>query len=215
MIKLYDNPLSGNCYKVRLLLNHLGVKYERVTVDIFEGEHKTQEFAKLNPIQKIPVLEENGYIIWESNAILLYLARKFSPNDYYPEDIDSFGLVSQWLFFGKTTLDPNLARARFISRFVPKESRDQKELEMFRSAGIYALRTLENYLEINDYLVNSYNIADIGCYPYVNTAEEGGISLSPFPAVLRWCERISSQPGYISMGDQTDSHRGHRETRQP
>ncbi|MFQ5787853.1 MAG: glutathione S-transferase family protein [Thermodesulfobacteriota bacterium] len=201
MIKLYDHPLSGNCYKVRLLLNQLDLEYERITVDFFKGEHKTEEFTRLNPIQKIPVLEENGYMIWESNAILLYLAKKYSLNEYYTEEFDRFGLVSQWLFFGKTTLDPNLARARFITRFVPKEKRNQKELVMFRSAGLIVLGILEDHLERNDYLVGSYTIADIGCYPYVNTAEEGEISLEPFLNIRNWCDRIRSQPGYISMGD--------------
>ncbi|MDA2919232.1 glutathione S-transferase family protein [Desulfobacterota bacterium AH_259_B03_O07] len=201
MIKLYDHPLSGNCYKVRLLLNHLGLEYDRITVDIFKEEHKSEEFKRLNPIQKIPVLQDDGFVMWESNAILLYIAKKYSPNEYYSEEFHRFGSVSQWLFFGKTTLDPNLARARYITRFVPKEKRNQKELEFFRSAGLTSLRIVEDHLERNDYLVGSYTIADIGCYPYVNTSEEGGISLSPFPAVLKWCERISSQPGYISLGD--------------
>jgi glutathione S-transferase len=199
MLKLYDNPISGNCYKVRLLLNHLGIEYERITIDIFKDENKTLEFGKLNPNQKLPVIEDNNFLMWESNAILLYLGKKFSPNKYFSEQLDRFGLISQWLFFGKTTIDPALARARFITRFVTQEKPDDRELGSLRIAGESALQILEDQLKKNDFLAGSYSIADIGCYPYVNMSEEGGVSLSPFLAVRSWCEQIRSQPGYISM----------------
>ena len=75
-MKLYDHPLSGNCYKARLLLSHLGVEYEKIRVELFEGEHKSDSFTKLNPNQKIPVLIDGDYTIWESNAVVLYIAKK-------------------------------------------------------------------------------------------------------------------------------------------
>jgi len=182
MIRLYDHPLSGNCYKVRLALNQLGVEYEKVTVDIFKGEQNSPEFVALNPNRKIPVLVDNGFVIWESNAILLYLGKRFFPNRIYSD-----------------ALDPALARARFMTRFVPEEARDPKELEALRESGRTALRVLNEYLKENEFLAGSYSIADIGCFAYVSTAEEGGVSLSDFPAVKRWCERVCSQPGYIPI----------------
>ncbi|MGE5444916.1 MAG: glutathione S-transferase family protein [Ignavibacteriales bacterium] len=118
MIKLYDHPISGNCYKVRLALNQLGIRYEKINVDIFKGEQSNLEFVSLNPNKKVPVLVDGDFVLWESNAILLYLGRKFAPNPLYSEDPKVFGLISQWLFFGKTTADPSLARARFMTRFV-------------------------------------------------------------------------------------------------
>jgi len=201
MIKLYDHDISGNCYKVRLLLNHLGVKYEKVNVDVLKGEQHRAEFTSLNPNKKIPVLIDGDFVIWESNAILLYIGKKFSPNPLFPEDPERFGRVAQWLLFGKTTLDPNLARARFMTRFVPEINRDEKELSSLREGSGSALNILEDHLEDNDFLAGSYSIADIGCYPYVSIAEEGGVSLKPFPHVGKWCDRISSQPGYIPMYD--------------
>ncbi len=199
MIKLYDHIMSGNCYKVRLALSQLGIRYEKVNVDIFKGEQSRPEFVLLNPNKKIPVLVDGDCVLWESNAILLYLGRKFAPNHLYSEDPRIFGLISQWLFFGKTTIDPSLARARFITRFVPKESQDKRELTTLREAGRAALQILDDYLNKNDFLAGSYSIADIGCYAYVHIAEEGGIGLSLFPAVKDWCDRIRSQPGYVSM----------------
>ncbi|MBI2487098.1 MAG: glutathione S-transferase family protein [Deltaproteobacteria bacterium] len=201
MIKLYDHPLSGNCYKVRLALSQLGVEYERINVDIFKGEQNKPEFIAINPNKKIPGLVDEDFIMWESNAILLYLGRKFAPNHLYSDDPKILGLISKWLFFGKTTLDPALARARFMTRFVPKENQNEKELTALREAGKAVLDILNRHLEKNEFLAGSYSIADIGCYPYVNAAEEGEVSLSPFPAVQNWCDRIRSQPGYVSMED--------------
>lgn len=201
MIKLYDHDISGNCYKVRLLLSNLGVKYEKVNVDVVKGEQHKPEFVALNPNKKIPVLIDDNFLIWESNAILLYIGKKFSPNPFFPEDLERFGLVAQWLLFGKTTIDPNLARARFMTRFVPEINRDEKELSSLREGSSSALNILEDHLEKNDFLAGSYSIADIGCYAYVSIGEEGGVNLTPFPYVRKWCDRISLQPGYIPMYD--------------
>ncbi len=199
MLKLYDHPLSGNCYKVRLALNQLGVEYEREYLDIFKGEQHSLEYQAINPNKKIPVLIDGDFHMWESNAILLYLGKKYSPNPLYPEDLRTFGTVAQWLFFGKTSIDPNLAVARYLMRFVSPENRDERDLNKVRTQGNAALQVLDNHLEHTDFLAGSYSIADIACYPYVNTAPEGGIDLSPYPSVILWCNRIQSQPGYILM----------------
>ncbi|MER3445945.1 MAG: glutathione S-transferase [Candidatus Dadabacteria bacterium] len=199
MIKLYDHPISGNCYKVRLALSQIGIRYEKVNVDIFKGEQSRPEFVMLNPNKKIPVLVDGDFILWESNAILLYIGRKFAPNPLYSEEPRVFGLISQWLFFGKTTIDPSLARARFITRFIPKESQNEKELIGLREAGRAALQILDDHLKKNDFLAGSYSIADIGCYAYVHIAEEGEVSLAPFSAVREWCNRIRSQSGYVPI----------------
>lgn len=201
MLKLYDHPLSGNCYKVRLALNQLGVEYEREYLDIFKGEQHSGEYGAINPNKKIPVLVDGDFHMWESNAILLYLGKKYSPNPLYPEDLSTFGAVAQWLFFGKTSIDPNLAVARYFMRFVSPENRDERELNKLMTQGNAALRVLDSHLERRDFLAGTYSIADIACYPYVNTAPEGGIDLSPYPSVILWCNRIQSQPGYISMED--------------
>src|SRR5574341_1891491 len=177
MIKLYNHPISGNCYKVRLDLNQLGVKYEKINVDIFKGEQSKPEFIALNPNKKIPVLVDGDFILWESNAILLYVGKKFAPNNIYSEEPKVFGAVTQWLFFGKTTIDPTIAKARFITRFVPKENQNEKELDALRAAGRSALHILNDHLNKHDFLAGSYSIADIGCYAYVHTAEEGEVSL--------------------------------------
>lgn len=201
MLKLYDHPLSGNCYKVRLALKQLGVEYEREYLDIFKGDQHARDYQSLNPNKKIPVLIDDGFHMWESNAILLYIGRKYSPNRLYPEDLRGFGAMAQWLFFGKTSVDPNLAVARYFTKFLGPADRDVKRLNELRTQGNTVLKVMDDHLERNDFLAGSYSIADIACYPYVNLAPEGGIDLSPYPSVILWCDRIRSQPGYISMED--------------
>lgn len=201
MLKLYDHPLSGNCYKVRLALSQLGVEYEREYLDIFKGEQHSSGYQSINPNRKIPVLIDDGFHMWESNAILLYIGKKYSPNRLYLEDLEGYGKMAQWLFFGKTSIDPNLAVARYFVKFLPPENRDEKRLNELRTQGNAVLGVLDSHLETNDYLAGAYSMADIACYPYVNLAPEGGIDLSPYPSVLLWLDRIRSQPGYISMED--------------
>ncbi|KAB2834833.1 MAG: glutathione S-transferase family protein [Candidatus Dadabacteria bacterium] len=201
MLKLYDHPLSGNCYKVRLALSQLGVEYEKEYLDIFKGEQHSSGYQSVNPNRKIPVLVDGGFHMWESNAILLYIGKKYSPNRLYLEDLEGYGRMAQWLFFGKTSIDPNLAVARFFTKFLPPENRDEKRLNELRTQGNAVLGLLDSHLEVNDYLAGRYSMADIACYPYVNLAPEGGIDLSPYPSVMLWCDRIRSQPGYISMED--------------
>ncbi len=201
MLKLYDHPLSGNCYKVRLALSQLGIEYQKEYLDIFKGEQHSQGYQSVNPNRKIPVLIDGGFRMWESNAILLYLGRKYSPNRLYLEDLEGYGRMAQWLFYGKTSIDPNLAVARYFTKFLPSENRDEKRLSELRTQGNAVLGLLDSHLENNEYLAERYSMADIACYPYVNLAPEGGIELSPYPSVMLWCDRIRSQPGYISMED--------------
>lgn len=201
MIKLYDHPLSGNSYKSRLALNTLGVEYERINVDVFKGEQNDPKFAALNPNKKIPVLVDEDFIMWESNALLFYIGKKYSPNEIYPEDARTHGLVAQWLLFGKTSIDPNLAMARYLTRFGSGEDHELQQLAKCRAHGMQALKILDDHLQSNEFLAGGYTIADIGCYPYIHLAPEGEVDIEAYSNVTSWIERIKSQPGYISMED--------------
>lgn len=197
MIRLYDHPLSGNAYKARLLLRQLSVGYESVTVDIFAGEHREEEFSRLNPNRKIPVLADGDFVMWESNAILFYLAKKFSPNPYLPDDPERFGLVSQWVFFGKTTVDPNLALARYFVKFLPPDQVPPGAVEKLHAQGNEALGILDARLSESEFLCRDYSIADIACYPYVMLCGEGGFSLEPYPSVERWCAAVEATENFL------------------
>lgn len=199
MIKLYNHPLSGNSYKARLALSSLGVEYERVNVDVFKGEQHAEGFRLLTPAEKIPVLTDGDFVIWESNAILLYLGKRFAPNEIYSEEPETFGRIAQWLLFGKTTIDPALAPARYMMRFIPEEEWDRKRLEQLRESGGEALKILDRHLGEHDFLAGGYSVADIGCYPYVALAHEGGVDVAPYERVSEWCDRVRSQKGFIPM----------------
>ncbi|QMU56444.1 MAG: glutathione S-transferase [Candidatus Mycalebacterium zealandia] len=199
-MKLYTHPLSGNAYKSELLLSHLGADFEKITIDIFKGEHQTDEFKKLNPNCKIPVLVDGDFVMWESNALLFYIGRKFAPNPYFPEDPEQFGSVAQWVVFGKTTLDTPLALARFWTKYLPSDKVDAVALEQKRAEGLAALEVFNGCLAGREFLADSYTIADIACYPYVALAHEGEIDISKYPEVVKWVKRIESQPGFVSMG---------------
>ncbi len=198
-MKLYTHPLSGNAYKAELLLSHLGVEFEKVNVDIFKGEHQTGEFTKLNPNRKIPVLVDGDFVIWESNALLFYIARKFAPSPYLPEDPEAFGKMAQWVIFGKTTLDPPLALVRFWTKYLPSEKVDAKAVAQKRVEGRVALEILNEGLKNREFLADTYTIADIACYPYVSLAHEGEIDISQYPEVSNWVKTVESQPGFTQM----------------
>ncbi len=199
MIKLYEHPLSGNAYKAKLLLHQLSVEYEGVTVDIFAGEHKKEEFSALNPNCKIPVLADGNFVMWESNAILFYLAKKFSPNPYLSDDPETYGRIAQWTFFGKTTIDPNLALARYFAKFLPPDQVPPGTMEKLHAQGNVALSILEDHLSRTEFLCGSYSIADIACYPYTMLCGEGGFDLEIYPSVRRWCKSVEETPNFIAF----------------
>ena len=197
MIKLYEHPLSGNAYKAKLLLHQLSVEYEGIIVDIFAGEHKKEEFSALNPNCKIPVLADGDFVMWESNAILFYLANKFSPNSYLSDDLETYGLIAQWTFFGKTTIDPNLALARYFAKFLPPDQVPPGTMEKLHAQGDVALAILDDHLSRTEFLCGNYSIADIACYPYTMLCGEGGFDLETYPSVRRWCGNVEETKNFI------------------
>lgn len=199
MLKLYDHPLSGNCYKVRLLLNQLGMKYEKILVDIFKAEHKTEEFARLNPNMKIPVIDDDGFIMWESNAILLYLVKKNSPNNFISDDPASYGHIVQWLIFGKTTVDPNFAIARYYKKFLTEGQYDRKDFLRLQENCQMILDQLDKHFLSNDFFAGKYSVADIACYPYIKLSTDADIKLDNYSSVTKWISNIEIQQDYISI----------------
>jgi glutathione S-transferase len=198
MLKLYDYSSSGNCYKIRLLLNQLGIAYQRISIDILKGESRTAEFIENNPVGKTPVLEiQPGQYLAESNAILYYLA---DGTDFLPIDKWARAQVMQWLFFEQNSHEPNIATVRFWIL-------NSQELEEKRAAiiqkqelGYAALQVMEQHLSKQDYFVGDrYTIADIALYAYTHVAEEGNFDLSKFPAILAWFDRVASQANYLTI----------------
>jgi glutathione S-transferase len=192
-VRLYDYAASGNCLKVRLLLGLLGRSYERVAVDIFDGDTLTDQYARLNPLRETPVLElEDGTALAQSNAILWYLAEG---TEYLPGEPLERAQIVQWLFFEQEYVMTGIGGARF--RRIT--GRDPDLIPARLALGRTALVRLEAQLSAFDYLVGERgSVADVSCFAYTHVAGEAGLELSDFPAVSAWLERIKRWPGFVN-----------------
>jgi len=194
-MKLYDVAPSGNCHKVRMLLAQLGLPYESVAVDLPGGESKLPAFLKLNPRGQVPVLEDADEIIWDSQAILIYLVRKQSDEHWLPTAPLAMARVMQWLAVSENEILYGLARARAALLF-----KAPWNVAECRALGTQALALLESHLTQREWLAASHpTIADIACYPYVALAPQADLSLDAYPAVVAWIRRIQAWPTYIGM----------------
>jgi glutathione S-transferase len=193
-LRLYDYPASCNCYKARLLLAQLGLPYERVPVDIFDGDTLTDEFAQINPARSTPVLETPDGYLPESNAILVYLA---SGTALLPDDPFELAQVVRWLVFEQTDVIPAIGGLRFrllVGRWTPEEP----EAIRRRALAGEVLTLLDEHLATREFLVGPrYSIADIAVYAYSHRAGEALVDLEPYANVRAWFARVESQPGYI------------------
>jgi glutathione S-transferase len=199
-MRLFDYPMSGNGYKVRLLLAHLGRPYTYVPVDILKGETRTVSFLEKNPNGRIPVLElDDGRYLAESNAILYWLSQK-SP--YWPDNSFEQAQVFQWLFFEQYSHEPNIAAARFwlTTKKLENTPFNSELLRQKQSQGRAALEVMERHLSKHDFFVGErYSIADIALYAYTHLANEGGFDLEPFEALRGWLARVRAQSGHITI----------------
>ena len=194
-LKLYDLPMSGNCYKIRLLLSMLGLGYETLRIDSTQGETQTPEFKKLNPRGQIPVLIDGDELIWDSMAILVYLARRYGNQQWLPSDALGEARVMQWLAVSENELLYGLARARVTLLF-----KRPFDLQTCYADAKPGLEAMQRQLEQQDWLAADHpTIADLACYPYVSIADEAQFSLDPYPAVVAWVERMQTVPGWVPM----------------
>jgi len=196
--RVYGDIQFGNCYKIKLLMNHLELAHEWIEVDILQSETRTEKFLAKNPNGKIPVLElSSGEWLSESNAILNYLAHGTS---YLPDEAWERAIVLKWQFFEQYSHEPYIAVARFIAKYLGLPEERRVEFEAKKEGGNKALAVMKQQLSETELLVNdALTIADISLYAYTHVAHEGGFDLSVYPAVEAWLSRVSSQPRHVSM----------------
>jgi glutathione S-transferase len=194
-MRLHDYPASANCYKVRLLLAQLGIDYERVYVDIFDGDTLTDEFARLNPARMTPVLETDDGPLPESNAILVHLAEG---TELLPDDPAARAQVMRWLFYEQAEVIPGIAGLRFrllTGRLDP----GSRAAEARHASGAAVLEVLDGHLRTRPFFAGErYSIADISLYAYVHVAGDAGFDLAAYPAVRDWIERVEATPGHMN-----------------
>ena len=194
-MKLYHAAISGNAFKVRLFLSLLGLDHEIEDVDLGAGDNRAAAFLALNPRGQIPVLVDGDRVIWDSPAILVYLARRHGGEEWLPLDPDGMARVMQWLAVAENELLFGLARARAVLLFGRAWDYDQS-----KTLGEAGLQVLEDHLGARAWLAADHpTIADIACYPYVALAPEGRIPLASYPAVTAWMGRIQGLDGYVDM----------------
>lgn len=203
MITLYDYELSGNCYKLRLMMSMLGLAHETVPVDFYPGrEHRSNWFLELNPLGQLPVLEDNGVVLRDAQAILVYLAERYDASgSWYPRNDPALtGEIGQWLAFADG-LTSTVSAARLHDAFDY-----DLDADACRAGAHRLLRILDEHLwfaenDGRDWICRAPlpTVADIACFPYVVLSEEGGISRQDYPAIRRWCDRVKRIEGFTVM----------------
>jgi glutathione S-transferase len=193
-VKLYLMPPSGNSHKVRILLALLQRPYEAVVLNAKARDHKQPAFLKLNPRGEVPVLEDGGTVVWDSAACLVYLARKFGGEQWLPSEPAQMAQVMQWVALAGNEIQFGLQYAR---RGVLQGRWTAGTLEQGQAMGRVALAALEGRLQHHDWLaLDRPTIADIACFPYIETAPEAKVALEQFPQVIAWLERCRKLPGW-------------------
>lgn len=197
MIKLHGLDVSGNTYKARLLMSILKIDYEFISIDITNKQHKSDEYLCLNPRGEFPVLEDGGHTIWDSQAILIYLSRKYNGEHLYPNTPIEMALVTQWLTVANGEIFNTLAKARSMLKFG-----HSGDLAEYQNQGKNILKIINSHLQHshNGWIAtDQVSIADLACYPYIALCAEGEISIKKYTAIHQWIKNIQSIEGYISM----------------
>ena len=195
MMKLYTAEMSGNAYKARLALSLLGLDYEPIEVNLSAGDNRTDAFLALNPRGQIPVLVDGDIVVWDSQAVLVYLARQYSQQSWLPTEAWPMAEVMQWMAVAENEVLFGLARARAVKLFNRPWNFD--ECKAYGHAG---LTLIDNHLSQRDWLACAHlTIADIACYPYVALARAGELPLDDFGHIAKWMQRIEALPGYVAM----------------
>lgn len=193
-MKLYYGNPSGNSYKVQILLALLKVPHEIVMLDLKTRQHKAPDFLKLNPRGEVPTLHDGNTVVWDSAAILAYIARKHGGDQWLPSEAGAMAQVLQWVALAGNEIQYGLQYAR---RGVVMGRWTAGTLEQGQALGRIALDALETRLASSDWLaLGRPTIADVACFPYVETAPEAKVALEPYPGVIKWLQRCQALPGW-------------------
>lgn len=197
MILLYENAVSGNCHKVRLILGMLGIEYESRELSVVDRSGRAEILGGLSPSLNVPtVVLDDGRPLAESNAILWYFA---DGTRYLPDDPYERARVLQWMFFEQYKHEPGIAVVRFWVALAA-DPPPQAEIEARRAIGYSALAAMEDHLSGCEFLAGErFTIADVCLYAYTHVAPEGGFDLSRFPSIGAWLERVETEPGVAAM----------------
>ena len=194
-MKLYYHPLSGHSHRARLFLSLLGIDHQSIQVDLAAAEHKSAEFLKLNRFGQVPVLVDGDTTIADSNAILVYIARKFGKTDWLPQTPALEAAVQRWLSVAAGEIAFGPAAARLITVFGAKYNAEELIARAHR-----ILKLIDEELAGREYIAQAHpTIADVALYSYIARAPEGNVDLSFYPNVNAWLRRIEALPGFVEF----------------
>lgn len=192
---IYDLERSGNCYKVRLLCALIGVPLKIVPVDLLSGEHKKPPLIDLNPFGQIPIFTDGDVVLRDSQAILIYIARKWGGDRWLPSDPEGLAHVCEWLMVAENEIARGPADARAHVKFGA-----DVDIKLARNKARRILDLMETHLSHRAWLaLDRPTIADVACMPYVALGHEGGVPINDYRAISAWVGRIKELQGYIGM----------------
>lgn len=195
-IKLYRNPKSGHCHRVELMLAFLDLPYETIDLDMANGAHKAPDYLKISPFGLVPVIDDGGYTLADSNAILVYLVQTYAKgSDWMPSKPEDAAEVQRWLTIAADNIYSGPCAARLVKVFgVPldHDTAVNKAHDLFK--------VMDAHLNGRNWLATEQiTIADVAAYSYIAHAPEGAVSLTPYPNIQAWLKRIEANPGYVAM----------------
>jgi len=195
---LYDSPVSGNCYKVRLLLAHLGISYERRKMDVVDRSNRLEVLGGLNPALRVPTLVlDDGRPLAESGAILWYFGEGTA---FLPQERYARAQVLQWMFFEQYDHEPAIAVARFWLAYSGRPEAFADRVDEKLASGHRALKAMERHLQGRAFFVgDELSLADIALFAYTHVAHEAGFDLAAYPGVRSWLNRVASVPGHVPI----------------
>ena len=198
MIKAYGDSVSGNCYKVQMVLNILKIEHQWIEMSIINGDTQAVAYLAKNPTGKIPLIElDDGRVLSESNAIMGYLS---SGSALIPNDEFSKAKMYQWLFFEQYSHEPYIAVARYIQLYLGLPEARLTEYYSLHAKGYKALSVMESGLTKQPFLCGEqFSLADIALYAYTHVAHQGGFELVDYPQIRAWLTRITQIPGFVAM----------------
>jgi glutathione S-transferase len=195
-VKLYRNPKSGHCHRVELMLSLLDIPYETIDLDMMNGAHKASEYLKISPLGQVPSIDDNGTILTDSNAILIYLIGKYSNDDEWsPTDPVGAAAVQRWLSIAAGEIAYGPCSVRLVKVF-------GAELDWDRAKDITdkVFAVMEDRLANNDWLAtDNVTVADIAAYSYTAHVQEGAVSLANYPSIRNWLARVETLPRFVGM----------------
>jgi glutathione S-transferase len=203
-IRLYRSALSGHAHRVQLLLSLLSLSYEITEVDLRGGQNRSAAYLAMNPHGQVPVIDDNGVVLYDSNAILVYLARTYGGEQWMPTDVLGQVQVQQWFSLAAGPIFNGPCAARLVTLFdAPLDH------ERAKNIAHKLLAHLESEFAVRAFaLGDQATVADVAAYSYIAHAPEGGVALDPYPAVRAWLARVEALPGFVPMQRSVPAQRG-------